>query len=78
MKSEAPRTSLEQKQTHGKSERFFVVTGGPGSGKSALIEGLQRSGFARSVEAGRGVIQDQVAIAGAAHCPGLIPLYLQR
>jgi len=48
------------------AERFFVLTGGPGSGKSALIEALQRSGYAGSVEAGRGVIQDQVAIGGSA------------
>ncbi len=47
-------------------QRFFVLTGGPGSGKTALIEGLARAGFARSVEAGRGVIQDQVAIGGPA------------
>jgi predicted ATPase len=47
-------------------QRFFVLTGGPGSGKTALIEGLARAGFARSVEAGRGVIQDQMAIGGPA------------
>ena len=48
------------------TERFFVVTGGPGSGKSALIDALQQAGYARSVEAGRGIIQDQVAIGGRA------------
>lgn len=48
------------------TERFFVVTGGPGSGKSTLIDALERAGHARSVEAGRGVIQDQVAIGGRA------------
>jgi predicted ATPase len=48
------------------AERFFVVTGGPGSGKSTLIEALARAGYARSVEAGRGVIRDQVAIGGTA------------
>jgi predicted ATPase len=46
--------------------RFFVITGGPGSGKSALIDALQSAGYARSVEAGRGIIQDQVAIGGSA------------
>jgi predicted ATPase len=46
--------------------RFFVLTGGPGSGKSTLIAALGREGYACSVEAGRGVIQDQVAIGGAA------------
>jgi predicted ATPase len=47
-------------------ERLFVVTGDPGSGKSTLIEALERAGFARSIEAGRGVIQDQVTIGGRA------------
>jgi predicted ATPase len=48
------------------NDRFFVVTGGPGSGKSTLIEALERSGYGRSVEAGRGIIQDQAAIGGPA------------
>ncbi|WP_433540408.1 AAA family ATPase [Streptosporangium sandarakinum] len=45
---------------------YVVVTGGPGAGKSTLIDRLQEAGFARSCEAGRGVIQDQVAIGGRA------------
>lgn len=45
---------------------FFVVTGGPGSGKTTLIDALERAGFARTVEAGRGVIQDQMEIDGPA------------
>jgi len=48
------------------AQRFFVVTGGPGSGKSTLIDALARAGFGRTVEAGRGIIQDQVAIGGRA------------
>jgi len=51
--------------TH-KKERFFILTGGPGSGKSSLVEALHQRGYARSIEAGRGVIQDQVAIGGCA------------
>jgi predicted ATPase len=47
-------------------ERLFVLTGGPGSGKSTLIEALARAGYAGSVEAGRAIIQDQVAIDGLA------------
>lgn len=47
-------------------ERFFIITGGPGSGKSTLLDALERRGFARSIEAGRGIIQDQVAIGGRA------------
>ena len=47
-------------------DRFIVLTGGPGSGKTTLIDALQRAGHARSWEAGRGIIQDQVAIGGHA------------
>jgi predicted ATPase len=46
--------------------RFVVITGGPGSGKTTLIDLLQRAGYAGTNEAGRGVIQDQVAIGGHA------------
>ncbi|MGC1676880.1 MAG: AAA family ATPase [Candidatus Binataceae bacterium] len=48
------------------SDRFFVVTGGPGAGKTTLIDALARNGYARSVEAARAIIQDQVAIGGRA------------
>jgi predicted ATPase len=47
-------------------ERFFILSGGPGSGKSTLIDALQQAGFAGSLEAGRGVIRQQVAISGPA------------
>ncbi len=56
------------------SDRFFVLTGGPGSGKTTLIEALRSAGFAISVEAGRGIIRDQSAIGGPAlpwHDPAL-------
>ncbi|MEI5678011.1 MULTISPECIES: AAA family ATPase [unclassified Mesorhizobium] len=48
------------------SDRFFILTGGPGSGKTTLIESLRAAGYRSSVEAGRGIIQDQVAISGPA------------
>jgi predicted ATPase len=48
------------------AERFFVLTGGPGSGKSTLVDALERAGHSRSFEAGRGIIQNQVAIGGRA------------
>jgi predicted ATPase len=46
--------------------RFFVVTGGPGSGKTALIEALGELGIAKMPEAGRAIIRDQTAIGGRA------------
>src|SRR3546814_14105402 len=45
---------------------FHVITGGPGSGKSTLIEALAVEGFDHMPEAGRAIIRDQVAIGGAA------------
>ena len=47
-------------------DRFIVVTGGPGSGKSTLIDALEGAGFGRTLEAGRGIIQEQVTIGGRA------------
>ena len=56
------------------SDRFFVLTGGPGAGKTTLIEALGRAGFATTIEAGRAIIRDQLAIGGPAthqNNPGL-------
>jgi predicted ATPase len=47
-------------------ERFFVITGGPGSGKSTLIEALAGMGLTTMPEAGRAIIQAQQAIGGNA------------
>ncbi|MFD0774170.1 AAA family ATPase [Streptomonospora algeriensis] len=47
-------------------DRSVVITGGPGAGKSTLIEHLETMGFASSPEAGRAVIRDQTAIGGRA------------
>jgi predicted ATPase len=47
-------------------DRLFVITGGPGSGKSTLVAELAHSGIATMPEAGRSIIQDQVAIGGSA------------
>lgn len=46
--------------------RFIVITGGPGSGKSTLIDALKRAGHHASAEVGRGIIQAQMAIGGRA------------
>lgn len=47
-------------------DNFIVITGGPGSGTSTLIDALAASGLRHMPEAGRAIIQDQVAIGGAA------------
>ena len=48
------------------AEQMFVVTGGPGSGKSSLINAMARRGFPTMPEAGRTIIRDQVRIGGPA------------
>ena len=48
------------------TDRFFIITGGPGSGKTSLLDALEKMNHKRSVEAGRGIIQQQVAIGGRA------------
>jgi predicted ATPase len=45
---------------------LHVITGGPGSGKSTLIEALAARGFATMPEAGRTIIREQVAGGGLA------------
>jgi len=49
---------------HQITDRFVVVTGGPGAGKTTLIEALEAAGFGRTVEAGRAIIQAEVAAGG--------------
>lgn len=48
------------------TDDLFVITGGPGSGKSSLIAALSAEGFATMPEAGRAIIRDQVASGGDA------------
>jgi predicted ATPase len=49
-----------------RSDRFFVITGGPGSGKTTLLDALEKAGYNRSFEAGRAVIQQQLSLGGNA------------
>lgn len=51
---------------HKNAERCYIITGGPGSGKTTLINTLRSRGYFCATEAGRGIIQDQVAINGRA------------
>ncbi|QIG52159.1 AAA family ATPase [Nordella sp. HKS 07] len=46
------------------SDRFFIITGGPGAGKTTLLDALAVRGHHHTVEAGRAIIQDQMAIDG--------------
>lgn len=46
------------------TDRLVVITGGPGAGKTTLIEALAARGHAVRPEAGRAIIRDQQAIGG--------------
>lgn len=48
------------------ADRLFVLTGGPGSGKTTLIAALAAAGVATSPEVGRAVIREQLEIGGDA------------
>jgi predicted ATPase len=47
------------------ADRMYIITGGPGSGKSTLIDALEDSGCNRSIEAGRAIIQSQLQTGGS-------------
>ncbi|WP_168201229.1 AAA family ATPase [Qingshengfaniella alkalisoli] len=48
------------------SDHFFVVTGGPGAGKTSLITELARRGFHSTHESGRAIIREEMASGGDA------------
>lgn len=48
------------------TDRLHVITGGPGSGKSTLIEALAAAGIATSSEVGRAIIKEELASGGTA------------
>ena len=48
------------------TDRLHVITGGPGSGKSTLIDALAAAGVATGAEIGRAIIREQVAAGGTA------------
>lgn len=45
---------------------YYIITGGPGAGKSTLLNALALRGFATVAEAGRQIIQDELASGGNA------------
>lgn len=52
-------------------DTYIVITGGPGSGKTTLIEALGARGYATAPEAGRAILKFQAAIGGpAGHTAG--------
>lgn len=48
------------------SDRFFVVTGGPGVGKTSLITELARHGLHTTPKSGRAIIREEMARGGDA------------
>ncbi|AVW92090.1 AAA family ATPase [Celeribacter baekdonensis] len=48
------------------SDQFFVVTGGPGAGKTSLITELARRGFHTIPESGRAIIREEMQSGGNA------------
>ncbi|WP_414897005.1 AAA family ATPase [Rhodovulum sp. YEN HP10] len=48
------------------SAHFFVLTGGPGAGKTSLITELACRGFHTIPESGRAVIREEMASGGDA------------
>jgi predicted ATPase len=45
---------------------LFVITGGPGAGKTSVLEALRQQGYHVVPEAGRSIIRQQVEISGSA------------
>jgi predicted ATPase len=46
-------------------DNFIIISGGPGGGKTTLIDALAALGHGRTVEAGRFIIREQAEIGGA-------------
>lgn len=49
---------------------LFILTGGPGAGKTSVIEALAARGYETVGEVGRQIIREQVRIGGDAHHTG--------
>ena len=51
---------------HEVRENFYIITGGPGSGKTSIIEALRKLGYHCVDEVGRKIIREQLLIGGDA------------
>lgn len=51
-------------------DNFHIFTGGPGSGKTSVIEALKARGFSCVDEVGRQITKEQTAIGGNGHHGG--------
>lgn len=64
------------------NDRLYVITGGPGAGKTTILHELQRRGFPCVREAARQIIQDEMRTGGDAvpwlNMQGYTSLMLQR
>ena len=58
-----------------RNDRFFILTGGPGVGKTSLLEELRRMGFGCVEEVAREIIKEQVTDGGNALPWGDTALY---
>ena len=56
---------------------FHIITGGPGAGKSTLIDALAGLGYSTVRESGRAIIRHQLAIGGNALHTGDRALFLE-
>jgi predicted ATPase len=45
---------------------FFIISGGPGAGKTTLVDTLDMRGFTTVAETGRAILREQAAIGGSA------------
>jgi predicted ATPase len=51
-------------------DNFHILTGGPGAGKTSVLEALAARGYSTVAEVGRQIIQEQALIGGDAHHGG--------